>query len=160
MDIYSPDQRSKVMASVRSRENKTTELRLTEFFRKHRIVGWRRHQSVAIPVRPIRGRAEVHPDFIFRKSRIAVFVDGCFWHGCSTHCSIPATRSQWWNEKIAANRRRDARTRSALRRTGWKVIRIWEHELSTRLGRTQLEKRLLRVFAPPLKTIAIEEADE
>jgi DNA mismatch endonuclease (patch repair protein) len=69
-------------------------------------------------------------DIIFRRARVCVFVDGCYWHGCPKHFRTPLVNSAWWNEKIADNRQRDRRKTGALRRKGWKVIRIWEHQLS------------------------------
>ncbi len=72
------------------------------------------------------------PDLVFTKARVLVFVDGCFWHGCRRCKKLPATYSAFWVEKIAANRARDVKTRKALRRMGWKVFRIWEHDLRRR----------------------------
>jgi DNA mismatch endonuclease (patch repair protein) len=67
-------------------------------------------------------------DIAFPRQRIAVFVDGCFWHGCPEHGTWPKQNADWWHEKIEANRRRDADTDARLGDEGWKVIRIWEHE--------------------------------
>lgn len=66
-------------------------------------------------------------DIVFIRARIAVFVDGCFWHGCPTHGTWPKTNSAWWREKIEANRSRDRDTDRKLRDSGWKVLRFWEH---------------------------------
>jgi DNA mismatch endonuclease, patch repair protein len=71
-------------------------------------------------------------DIAFRRLRIAVFVDGCFWHSCPRHSSQPKSNCEWWTKKLAANRRRDADTNRRLRRAGWLVIRIWEHEPPSR----------------------------
>ena len=71
-------------------------------------------------------------DFVFPRARLCVFVDGCFWHGCLKHFHAPRINRAWWNEKIDDNRRRDRRKTSALRRKGWTVIRVWEHEVTTR----------------------------
>ena len=67
------------------------------------------------------------PDITFRPSKVAVFVDGCFWHGCPWHYKTPKTRSEWWDAKIDRNKTRDARKTRKLRRLGWKVVRVWEH---------------------------------
>jgi DNA mismatch endonuclease (patch repair protein) len=75
------------------------------------------------------------PDFIFHRERVAIFVDGCFWHGCPTHYKAPSTRSSFWRTKVNTNRARDLRVAKALRRQGWRVLRIWEHELVP--GRSQ-----------------------
>ena len=106
------------MSRILGHGNKDTELALMKLFRQYHITGWRRHQ-------PDFGK----PDFIFRKSRLAVFVDGCFWHGCPRHCKIPATNRPFWKKKLAANRTRDRRVNRTLRKEGWHVVRIWEHEL-------------------------------
>jgi DNA mismatch endonuclease (patch repair protein) len=67
-------------------------------------------------------------DLVFPRARVAVFVDGCFWHGCPEHASWPKKNAEWWREKIETNRWRDATTDRALRSAGWTVIRVWEHE--------------------------------
>ena len=69
------------------------------------------------------------PDFVFPKPRLAVFVDGCFWHGCPKHATWPKTNRAFWRKKIARNRARDREVGHALRRMGWRVIRVWEHGL-------------------------------
>jgi DNA mismatch endonuclease (patch repair protein) len=106
------------MAAVRSAGNKATELKLIEIFRANGITGWRRNQRVA-------GK----PDFVFRAARLAVFVDGCFWHGCRLHCRMPKSQVAFWKTKITKNRARDAIVRRLLRRNGWRVLRLWEHHL-------------------------------
>jgi len=79
---------------------------------------------------PIRtpGARPVRPDVVFPKRRVAVFVHGCFWHGCPEHGTQPSTNAAYWTQKINANRRRDLSTTAALERDGWTVIRVWEHE--------------------------------
>jgi DNA mismatch endonuclease, patch repair protein len=72
------------------------------------------------------------PDFAFPKQRLAVFVDGCFWHGCPKHATFPATRRKFWLSKFADNKARDGRVNLELRLLGWRVIRIWEHDLTKR----------------------------
>lgn len=67
-------------------------------------------------------------DIAFPGQRIAVFVDGCFWHGCPEHGTWPKRNADWWREKIQANRRRDAETAAKLKEQGWSVVRVWEHE--------------------------------
>ena len=106
------------MSRIRGRGNKDTELALIQLFRQHQITGWRRH-------RPVFGK----PDFVFPAARVAVFVDGCFWHRCPKHATFPATRRAFWLKKLNANRTRDRRVNRELRRSGWSVIRIWEHDL-------------------------------
>jgi DNA mismatch endonuclease, patch repair protein len=67
-------------------------------------------------------------DIVFRRAKVAVFVDGCFWHGCSMHGTIPKANRKWWFEKIDTNRQRDRDTVMRLDLVGWKAVRIWEHE--------------------------------
>ncbi len=67
-------------------------------------------------------------DLVFPGVRVAVFVDGCFWHGCAVHRVLPKTNASWWEAKIARNRERDSETDERLRGEGWTVLRIWEHE--------------------------------
>jgi DNA mismatch endonuclease (patch repair protein) len=67
-------------------------------------------------------------DIVFAKARVAIFVDGCFWHGCPEHASWPKANADWWRQKIEANRRRDADTDERLQRAGWAVVRVWTHE--------------------------------
>jgi DNA mismatch endonuclease (patch repair protein) len=117
-DILSKKQRSQVMAAVKSKGNKDTELKLASILRAHGINGWRRHQ-------PVLGK----PDFVFRKVRLAVFVDGCFWHSCRWHCRMPKSRQDFWKPKIARNKARDLEVGRLLRKRGWRVLRIWEHSL-------------------------------
>lgn len=67
------------------------------------------------------------PDFVFPGAKVAVFVDGCFWHGCLIHYQAPATRSRFWQSKLACNREHDKLVTRQLRDAGWTVLRIWEH---------------------------------
>jgi DNA mismatch endonuclease (patch repair protein) len=71
----------------------------------------------------------VRPDFVFLKSRTAIFVDGCFWHGCPKHATKPANNRAFWRRKLSSNKKRDRVVNRTLRRSGWHVIRIWECEL-------------------------------
>jgi DNA mismatch endonuclease (patch repair protein) len=108
------------MSRIRSRGNKDTELKLAGLFRQHRIRGWRRNVRLA-------GK----PDFTFRRERLALFVDGCFWHGCPKHGTSPKSNKTYWRAKLARNKARDRQTGRVLRLRGWRVLRIWEHELKT-----------------------------
>lgn len=84
----------------------------------------RRGLRYRVNVATIPGR----PDIALTRARIAVFVDGCFWHGCPEHAVAPRANADWWRAKLDANFTRDRRTEDRLRRTGWVVIRAWEHE--------------------------------
>ena len=122
-DIFNKKMRSALMSRIRSRGNAATELRFIQLLKAAGIIGWRRNQKVF-------GK----PDFLFRRNRLALFVDGCFWHGCPKHCKIPAGNRAFWKKKFAANKARDRRVNRELRRLGWQVVRIWEHDLAKRGG--------------------------
>jgi DNA mismatch endonuclease, patch repair protein len=77
---------------------------------------------------PIAGVPRTRPDIVFTRARVVVFVDGCFWHGCPEHGTMPKTNREWWADKLAANFERDRRHDSALAAAGWTVVRVWEHE--------------------------------
>jgi DNA mismatch endonuclease (patch repair protein) len=119
VDVFDKKKRSAVMAAIRSRGNRDTELRLIRIFRIGRISGWRRNQ--VLPGRP---------DFVFRASRLAIFVDGCFWHGCPQHGRNPTSNIEYWKAKLECNKERDVIVVRVLRRRGWTVMRIWEHNLA------------------------------
>lgn len=76
------------------------------------------------------GERRVRPDIVFTRRRLAVFLDGCYWHGCPEHCRIPTSNRDYWSAKIHRNRDRDQRTTEALLSAGWTVLRAWEHERS------------------------------
>jgi DNA mismatch endonuclease, patch repair protein len=135
MDVFGKARRSEIMSRVRSHGNRATELALVRLFYAHSINGWRRH-------RPVFGR----PDFVFPRERVALFVDGCFWHSCPRHRTMPATNRFFWEQKLQRNRDRDLLVNKTLRGRGWSVLRIWQHEL-TRAGEAQLLKRLTRCLA-------------
>lgn len=118
MDNVSKETRSKVMAAVRSSGNQSTEVALATLLRDSGVTGWRR-----------KWRLHGQPDFVWPKQRLALFVDGCFWHGCSKHCRIPASNREYWERKIANNQTRDRRTTRELRQAGWVVLHVWEHSL-------------------------------
>ncbi len=127
------------MAAIRSRGNAATELRLIAVFRAQGITGWRRGVTLRRRAEGGKGKAfSVRPDFVFRAQRIAVFVDGCFWHDCPVHGTQPRQNAAFWREKIARNRARDRLVNRRLRALGWRVLRVWEHEL-----RRKNERRLL-----------------
>jgi DNA mismatch endonuclease, patch repair protein len=115
------EKRSEVMSRIRGHGNKATEVALACLLRQHKITGWRRHL-------PILGK----PDFTFRRHRLVVFVDGCFWHGCPKHSTTPASNRAFWIRKFSRNKLRDSFVNRALRKSGWRVLRIWEHDLAKR----------------------------
>jgi DNA mismatch endonuclease (patch repair protein) len=106
------------MSRIRSRGNKETELRLASILRAGGITGWRRHQSLP-----------GCPDFTFRRERLVIFVDGCFWHGCPKHGRKPTSNQLYWLPKLELNIARDKFRTRMLRRSGWRVVRLWSHDL-------------------------------
>jgi len=98
------------------------------------------------PVSSVRARADV----VFTRARVAVFVDGCFWHGCPQHFKTPAVNRAYWEPKIARNRERDAAVSVALRALGWEVIRTWEHESANEVAR--IVASIVRAVLPPRTT--------
>ena len=131
MDTFSPKKRSWIMAQIKSSGSKSTEERFRAVLRYHGITGWRRNY-------PLHGK----PDFVFQKARIAVFVDGCFWHGHPEKCRIPKTNREYWEKKIGRNIARDKAVSRDLRKKGWKVLRIWEHKVSDASTVRRLRKAL------------------
>lgn len=140
-DIWNKQKRSEVMSRIRSHGNKSTEVRLMAIFRKAGIKGWRRGQLLF-------GR----PDFVFPKSRLTVFVDGCFWHGCPKHTNTPDSNHAFWKRKLTANKKRDQLVAKTLRVQGWRVLRVWEHEL-VRRNEKRCVSRLLRALRKGQKNI-------
>jgi DNA mismatch endonuclease (patch repair protein) len=106
------------MSRIRGKGNLSTELRLIRLMRIAGITGWRRHH-------PVLGK----PDFVFPKKKLAVFVDGCFWHMCPRCGYTPANNADFWRTKLKGNRERDRIVTRSLRKIGWTVLRIWEHEM-------------------------------
>jgi DNA mismatch endonuclease (patch repair protein) len=92
---------------------------------------------VDVPPLPVLGRRRA--DLVFAGARVAVFVDGCFWHGCPDHGTLPKNNRTWWRSKIAANRHRDADTDRVLKAASWQAIRVWEHEDPVRAA-SQIER--------------------
>lgn len=117
-DVFDPKTRSDVMKKVKSSGNKSTELKLISFFQEHHITGWQRYYSV-----------KGHPDFVFLKKRIAIFVDGCFWHGHNCRNVTPSSNADYWLKKKERNIKHDQEITKLFVNRGWTVIRIWECEL-------------------------------
>jgi DNA mismatch endonuclease, patch repair protein len=111
---------SNTMSAIRGKNNKTTELRLRMALIKYSISGWKLNNK------DLPGK----PDFYFSKDKLAVFVDGCFWHGCPYCGHIPKTRSAFWGAKITKNKERDKKVRKKLKGMGIVTIRFWEHGLA------------------------------
>ena len=134
------------MALIRSRGNKSTELRLLALLRSAGVTGWRRH--LKLPGKP---------DFTFPKLKVAVFLDGDFWHGNPATYRPPKSNIGFWKRKIAYNRENDQRINLLLQRIGWKVIRFWESDLQKEPDKVllRLRKHLAKSAAatPPINSI-------
>jgi len=138
------------MSKVRNSGNSSTELRLIALFRAHDIANWRRGRTIrarvvgkGVGTSKDTRHFKVRPDFVFRSRKLAVFVDGCFWHGCPSHGRLPKQNTEFWRAKIRLNRERDRLVTRTLRAAGWKVVRIWEHDLAPKKER----KLLIRIAA-------------
>ena len=134
-DVFTKSKRSAVMSRIRGSGNKDTELRLISIFRAHHITGWRRNRKLP-------GK----PDFVFPSQHLAVFVDGCYWHGCPKHYTRPKSNRKFWDVKIARNRQRDREVNRLLLAKGWRVLRIWEHAL-TRKNEKRTTARISRALS-------------
>lgn len=129
-DVFDKTERSRIMRAVKSRNTKSTEQALVKLFKENGIKGWRRTY-------PVKG----HPDFVFLKKKIAVFVDGCFWHGHDCRNTRPAENADYWNKKRNRNIEHDRAITDLFESRGWTVIRIWECELKKK-NRQLLDKEL------------------
>lgn len=119
-DVHTHSQRSYNMSQIRGTNTKS-ELILRYALWKH---GFRYRISTKMHGRP---------DIIFSKAMVAIFVDGCFWHACPEHLVWPKNNASFWKTKILSNKRRDKVVTNALKREGWRVLRLWEHEVLTNL---------------------------
>lgn len=132
-DTMTREQRSRCMSQIKGQDT-GPELRLRRALWKR---GWRFRVKNHLPGRP---------DLIFPAQQVAVFVDGCFWHGCPKHGVAPKSNKQFWNHKLRANIARDSEVSRRLNKVGWRVIRFWEHDVNDNLNRVlQRTERLLAV---------------
>jgi len=129
-DVFTSELRSSVMARVRSKGNASTELRVVHLLRVNGLTGWRRGTKVM-----------GSPDFIWRRERVALFVDGCSWHGCPRHGETPRSRVAYWTAKLARNAKRDRAVSRTLRGMGWVVLRVWECALT----RSRAKRTIMRI---------------
>ncbi len=117
-DTFGKTERSEIMRKVKANGNKSTEMRLIALFQKNGITGWRRNY-------PVKG----HPDFVFLDKKVAVFVDGCFWHGHDCRNTRPEDHKEYWQKKRERNMQHDKEVAALFQARGWVVLRIWECEL-------------------------------
>ncbi|REG11294.1 very short patch repair endonuclease [Pelolinea submarina] len=147
-DVFDKEKRSQIMSLNRGHGNKSTEIEFQNLLNQNNISGWN-----AVP-KNIIGK----PDFAFINEKIAIFIDGCFWHGCTKCKNIPKTNTEFWQNKIGKTVDRDKHNNKELRNNGWIVIRIWEHDLKNNLQKERIIKSLnirikIRRFARSLKFI-------
>jgi DNA mismatch endonuclease (patch repair protein) len=129
-DCYPKNIRSRVMANIRSKNTKP-EIKLRKLLWSAGIRGYRIHYKLL-------GK----PDIVFNKKKIAIFIDGCFWHKCPLDFQEPKTRKEYWMKKIQMNIERDKKVNDQLQSDGWTVVRIWEHMM-----RKEPEKVVARILA-------------
>lgn len=110
---------AKVMRANRGRDT-SLELQVRRELHKRGL----RYRVDLAPLKELRSRA----DIVFPRRRIAVYLDGCFWHGCPVHGVVPTAHSEFWSQKLTRNKERDAEATGTLREAGWTVLRFWEHE--------------------------------
>ncbi len=115
-DVLTPEQRSFCMSRIKGRDTRP-ELRIRKALWS---LGYRYRIDTGLPGRP---------DIVFQKQKVAVFIDGCFWHRCPRHYQAPATNPEFWEKKITRNVERDRKIDNELACQGWIVKRIWEHEV-------------------------------
>ena len=127
-DIFDKSKRSEIMKKVRSKNNKSTELKLIQIFKENNIHGWRRNYKV-----------KVHSDFVFLNKKIAIFVDGCFWHGHNFRNTKPKENQEYWDKKRERNMKHDKEITEYFENRGWTVIRIWECELKNKKALEKLK---------------------
>jgi len=120
MDVMTPEQRSQCMSRIKGKNTSPEILLRKALWRK----GFRYRLHAKLPGKP---------DISFKSERLAVFVDGCFWHGCPIHGIKPKTNRIFWTRKIQGNLARDKKVIKELRKMGWRVIRVWEHEINVNL---------------------------
>ncbi|OQB69036.1 MAG: Very short patch repair protein [Spirochaetes bacterium ADurb.Bin133] len=130
MDVFDKNKRTEIMKSVKSNNNRSTELKLIKIFKENNIKGWRRNY-----------KAIGKPDFVFLKKKTAIFVDGCFWHGHNCRNTTPKDNSDYWDAKRERNRIRDEIINKRFTNRKWNVIRIWECELKE-INRELLIKKI------------------
>lgn len=120
MDKVTKETRSKIMSRIRSKGNKSTEARVRAALAVSGVRGWVMHPK------SVTGR----PDFFFPKKRLAVFIDGCFWHGCPKCYRRPSSRQEYWDKKLERNMARDRIVNQELQSDGITVMRVWEHDVT------------------------------
>lgn len=133
-DIFDKSKRSNIMQKVRSKNNKSTELKVIDLFKQNNITGWRRNYKV-----------KGHPDFVFLNKKVAIFVDGCFWHGHDCRNTRPSDNAEYWKNKRERNISHDKQITNLFESRNWTVLRIWECELK-KSNQQQTLDRILKAL--------------
>lgn len=123
MDTVSKQKRSEIMSRIKSRDSKIETL-----FRKEL---WKRGFRYSKNSSKYFGK----PDIVLLKYKAVIFIDSCFWHGCKKHCRIPSIHKNYWTQKIARNGVRDKEVSKHYKKQGWKIFRIWEHEMTKSIAK-------------------------
>lgn len=121
VDVLTPAQRKYCMSRIRGKDTKP-EIVLRKFLWSG---GYRYRLKNRLPGRP---------DIVFPRNKLAIFIDGCFWHGCRKHAVMPKTNRAFWRKKLSRNMQRDREVNHQLRKMGWRVVRLWEHQVDTKPG--------------------------
>ena len=142
-----PEKRSRTMSTIRGKHNRSTELRLRMSLVQAGVCGWTLHPE-ELPGRP---------DFYFGKAKLAIFVDGCYWHGCPKCGHIPKTRPAFWKAKIKRTQERDRIKQLELKKLGTKSLRIWEHELKDKKNLDKVIEKIDKLISTRNKKEANEK---
>lgn len=131
-DIFSKKKRSQIMSAVKNKDSK-----IEVEFRKNLWEAGLRYRKNP---RGYFGK----PDIVLNSRKVVIFVDSCFWHGCKKHCRIPNIRKKYWAGKIARNEARDKEVSRHYKRKGWRIFRIWEHEIN-KIQNSNMINKILRI---------------
>ncbi|MHB1697540.1 MAG: very short patch repair endonuclease [bacterium] len=130
-DNISKSKRSEIMRAVKDRDSE-----IETAFRKalwHKGFRYRKNST----------KYFAKPDIMLKKHKTVIFIDSCFWHGCKAHCRMPETSQEYWVGKIKRNRERDQEVNNYYKKLGWNLFRVWEHEISNKIG---IEKKLSEII--------------
>ena len=126
-DIVSKKKRSEIMSRIKSKDS-----RIEVLFRKSL---WKKGFRYSKNSSKYFGK----PDVVLLKHKTVIFIDSCFWYGCKKHCRIPSVRKKYWTAKIAKNKERDKEVSKYYKKQGWKIFRIWEHNLISKINKISKE---------------------
>lgn len=124
MDKFTKEKRSEIMSKIKSKDTKIE----VEFRKAIWKAGFRYRKNQT--------KYFGKPDLVLKKYKTVIFIDSCFWHGCKKHCRLPATNKKYWIEKIERNKKRDKEVRRYYKKIGWKIIRVWEHDILKNFDKT------------------------